>query len=259
MPIQPTAHYAMGGIPTNVDAEVVIDENWTVLPGLYAAGETACVSVHGANRLGTNSLVDLVVFGRRGGMKIADYVKHADYTPLPANPSGEIEAEMNRIRDSSGKTRPGELRETMQKIMMADVSVFREEKPMTEALNTLRDLRERYQNDLLIDDRGQKFNTDLFEAWELGCLLDLAEITTLSAINRTESRGGHSREDYPKTRRRELAGAYAGLARGGQGRVSAGRPAPGDQHQEESRYVAGGKRQALRAESENLLKRSTEC
>ncbi|HEX2618505.1 MAG TPA: FAD-dependent oxidoreductase, partial [Phototrophicaceae bacterium] len=98
MPIQPTAHYAMGGIPTNVNAEAVIDANWTVLPGLYAAGEVACVSVHGANRLGTNSLVDLVVFGRRGGKAIADYVKHADLIPLPANPTGEIEAEFERIR-----------------------------------------------------------------------------------------------------------------------------------------------------------------
>ncbi|MCC6802207.1 MAG: succinate dehydrogenase flavoprotein subunit [Anaerolineae bacterium] len=198
MPIQPTAHYAMGGIPTNIDAEVVIDENWTVLPGLYAAGEVACVSVHGANRLGTNSLVDLIVFGRRGGMKIAEYVKHADYVPLPANPSAEVEAEMSRIRTSSGKTRPGELRQTMQKTMMSDVGVFRNATDMNSALNTLRELRERFQNDLTIDDKGMKFNTDLLEAWELGCLLDLAEITTLSAINRTESRGGHSREDYPK-------------------------------------------------------------
>ncbi len=196
MPIQPTAHYAMGGIPTNVDAEVVIDENWTVLPGLYAAGETACVSVHGANRLGTNSLVDLIVFGRRGGMAMAEYVKHAEYTPLPANPTAEVEAELNRIRNSSGTTRPGVLRAEMQKIMMEDVSVFREEGPMTETLNTLRELRARYQNDLTIDDRGQQFNTDLLEAWELGCMLDLAEITTISALNRTESRGGHSREDY---------------------------------------------------------------
>ncbi|MBI1259648.1 MAG: succinate dehydrogenase flavoprotein subunit [Chloroflexi bacterium] len=197
MPIQPTAHYAMGGIPTNVDAEVVIDENWTVLPGLYAAGETACVSVHGANRLGTNSLVDLVVFGRRGGMKIAEFVKQADYAPLPANPSAEIEAEFSRIRNSSGKTRPGELRQQMQKVMMDDVGVFRTGEGMTKALDTLRDLRDRHQTDLLIDDKGQKFNTDLLEAWELGCMLDLAEITTISALNRTESRGGHSREDYP--------------------------------------------------------------
>jgi len=198
MPIQPTAHYAMGGIPTNIDAEVVIDENWTVLPGLYAAGEAACVSCHGANRLGTNSLVDLVVFGRRGGMKIAEYVKGADYAPLPANPTAEIEAEMNRIRNSSGKSRHGELRHEMQKTMMENVGVFREDAGMNTALQCIRDLRERYQTDLSIDDKGQKFNTDLLEAWELGCLLDLAEITTLSAINRTESRGGHSREDFPK-------------------------------------------------------------
>ncbi len=197
MPIQPTAHYAMGGIPTNIDGEAVIDANWTVLPGLYAAGEVACVSCHGANRLGTNSLVDLIVFGRRGGMKIAEYVKGANYTPLPSNPSGEIEAELTRIRNSSGKSRPGELRTIMQKTMMADVGVFRNEADMNKALNTVRELRERYQTDLTIDDRGQKFNTDLLEAWELGSMLDLAELTTLSAINRTESRGGHSREDYP--------------------------------------------------------------
>src|SRR5690606_19859407 len=132
----------------------VIDANWTVLPGLYAAGETACVSVHGANRLGTNSLVDLIVFGRRGGMAMAEYVKHADYVPLPANPTEEVAAEMERIRKSSGKSRPGVLREAMQKVMMDDVSVFRTEAGMTEALNTVRELRHRYQTDLVIDDRG---------------------------------------------------------------------------------------------------------
>ncbi len=197
IPIVPTAHYAMGGIPTNVDAEVVTDENSTVLPGLYAAGECACVSVHGANRLGTNSLVDLVVFGRRGGINIAEYVKHTDFTPLPDNPTGDIEAELKRIRTSKGKTRPYELRKMMQKVMMEDVGVFRNEGPMTNAVNTLRELRERHRTDLSIDDTGYKFNTDLMEAWELGCLLDLAETTAVSALNRKESRGGHSREDYP--------------------------------------------------------------
>ncbi|HVU12818.1 MAG TPA: succinate dehydrogenase flavoprotein subunit [Phototrophicaceae bacterium] len=197
MPIQPTAHYAMGGIPTNVEAEAVIDENWTVLPGLYAAGEVACVSVHGANRLGTNSLVDLVVFGRRGGMRIADYVKGADFAPPPANPTAEVEAELQRIRNSSGKTRPGELRSSMQKVMMEDVGIVRNADGMNKALECIRELRDRYQNDLTIDDKGHKFNTDLMEAWELGCMLDLAEITTISALNRTESRGGHSREDFP--------------------------------------------------------------
>lgn len=198
MPIQPTAHYAMGGIPTNIDAEVVTDANWTVLPGMYAAGEVACVSVHGANRLGTNSLVDLVVFGRRGGMKIAEYVKKADFVPLPANPSAESEAEFKRIRASKGKTKPYTLRKQMQDMMMEKVGVFRTEKELVEAVDTLHDLRHQYRTDLSVDDNGFQFNTDVMEAWELGCLLDLAEVTTLSAEKRKESRGGHSREDFPK-------------------------------------------------------------
>ncbi len=196
MPIQPTAHYAMGGIPTNVHGEVVIDANWTVLPGMYAAGEVACVSCHGANRLGTNSLVDLVVFGRRGGKAMAEFAKHADFVPLPANAEKEVEAEMTRIRTSNGKTKPYELRQMMQKTMMEKVGVFREEAGIAEALETVRELKNRYQTDLGIDDRGYKFNTDLLEAWELGCLLDLAEITAISALNRKESRGAHSREDF---------------------------------------------------------------
>ncbi len=197
MPIQPTAHYAMGGIPTNINAEVVTDANWTVLPGLYAAGECACVSCHGANRLGTNSLVDLVVFGRRGGMAIADYVKHADYVPLPANPQRDIEGELERIRTSNGKTRPDVLRKEMQDVMMADVGVFRNETDMQAALDKVRELKVRYRSELFIDDRGHKYNTDLLETWELGCMLDMAEATTVAAINRKESRGGHSREDFP--------------------------------------------------------------
>ncbi|MEQ8673966.1 MAG: succinate dehydrogenase flavoprotein subunit [Aggregatilineales bacterium] len=196
MPVQPTAHYAMGGIPTNIDAEVVIDANWTVMPGLYAAGEVACVSCHGANRLGTNSLVDLVVFGRRGGMKIADYVKNADFVPLPDNPAGEIMDEFKRLRESKGKTRPYELRNAMQETMMANVGVFREEANMSQAVVDLQELRDRYNNDLHFDDDGYKFNTDLMEAWELGCLLDLADVTAQSALCRTESRGAHSREDF---------------------------------------------------------------
>lgn len=196
MPIQPTAHYAMGGIPTNVDAEVVIDENWTVLPGMYAAGECACVSVHGANRLGTNSLVDLVVFGRRGGMKIAEYVKQADLIPLPANPTADIEGEFKRLRSSKGKTRPGQIRATMQKTMMDYVGVFREAKGIQQAIDTVQELRQQYQSDLVFDDQGYKFNTDLIEAWELGAMLDLAAITAECALARTESRGAHSREDF---------------------------------------------------------------
>ena len=196
MPVQPTAHYAMGGIPTNVDAEVVIDADGTVLPGAFAAGETACVSVHGANRLGTNSLVDLVVFGRRGGMRMVEFVKGADWAPLPADPGAEIRAEFERIRGGSGKSRPGELRAKMQQSMMDNVGVFRTEETLQQGIDDLAELRERFHKDLQIDDKSRVFNTDLMEAWELGCLLDLADVTARTAIERKESRGAHSREDF---------------------------------------------------------------
>ena len=198
MPVQPTAHYAMGGIPTNVNAEVVIDARGTVMPGLYAAGETACVSVHGANRLGTNSLVDLVVFGRRGGMRMAEFVKHADWAPLPANPEAEIHAEFERMRNSSGKSRHGEMRAKMQETMMDNIGVFRTEESMQKGIDDLAELRERFYCDLQIDDKAHVFNTDLMEAWELGALLDLADVTARAAIERKESRGAHSREDFKK-------------------------------------------------------------
>ncbi|MEP7289517.1 MAG: succinate dehydrogenase flavoprotein subunit [Chloroflexota bacterium] len=198
IPIQPTAHYAMGGIPTNNDGCVISDIHNTVIPGLYAAGECACVSVHGANRLGTNSLVDLVVFGRRAGKHAAEYCKSATLTPLPTDAGKEIEAEIKRIREANGKTRPAVIRTTLQEQMMDLVGVFREEKGMQKALDCVRDLKQQFKNDLSIDDRGSRFNTDLLEAWELGCLLDIAEVTTVSAINRKESRGGHAREDYEK-------------------------------------------------------------
>jgi succinate dehydrogenase / fumarate reductase flavoprotein subunit len=196
MPIQPTAHYAMGGIPTNADAEVLGDKN-KVVPGLYAAGECACVSVHGANRLGTNSLVDLVVFGRRGGENMADYCQGADFVPLPKDPAAEVEAEMERIRNSKGTSKAGEIRAAMQEVMADGVGIYREAKGMQQAVKKLAELRERYENDLRIDDRGHIYNSDLLEAWELGSLLDLAEVTATAALNRTESRGGHARGDYP--------------------------------------------------------------
>lgn len=198
MPIQPTAHYAMGGIPTNIDSEVLADSAGTIVPGLYAAGEVACVSVHGANRLGTNSLTDLVVFGRRAGLRMADYARNSDFVPLPKDPEAAAAAELERIRKSNGKVRPHTIRRTMQEVMMNDVGVFRTEDGMSQALKTLRELKEQYRNDLVIDDRGRRFNTDLLEAWELGALLDVAEVTTACALERKESRGGHSREDYPK-------------------------------------------------------------
>ncbi len=198
MPIQPTAHYAMGGIPTDVDGRVLLDENNTILPGLYAAGEVACVSVHGANRLGTNSLVDLVVFGRRSGRHIANYCRQAPLLPLPNDAAGEIMAEFDRIRESKGNVKPYTIRQRMQKVMTEHVGVFRLQAGMEEAVETLRELKHDHARFLSIDDRGQQFNTDLLEAWELGCLLDLAEVTAVAAAARRESRGGHAREDFPK-------------------------------------------------------------
>ena len=197
MPVQPTAHYAMGGIPTDVDGRVVIDAENTVLPGLYAAGETACVSVHGANRLGTNSLVDLVVFGRRAGRHMADYCQEAELLPLPDDAAGEVIAEFERIRTNEGETTPYELRERMQKLMTAKVGVFRLEEPMREAVDELSELYAAFKRDITIDDQGKQFNTDLLEAWELGCLLQLAEVTSVSALARKESRGAQARDDYP--------------------------------------------------------------
>jgi len=198
MPVQPTAHYAMGGIPTNIHAEVVIDEKNTVMRGLYAAGECACVSVHGANRLGTNSLVDLVVFGRRAGQNIVEYCKQADFTPLPANPTSEVEVEIERLRNANGNTRVADLRIAMQKTMTDYVGIFRTGDGMQKAVDEVRALKEKYRTDLKIDDRGKVFNHDMLEAWELGSLLDLAEVTAVAALERTESRGGHARGDYEK-------------------------------------------------------------
>jgi len=197
VPIQPTAHYAMGGLPTDNDGRVRANAADGIVPGLFAAGECACVSVHGANRLGTNSLVDLVVFGRRGGKAMADFCQQASFTELPANPEAEVVAELERIRTNTGPEKAARLRDEMQTIMMDNVSVFRDEPLMRVALDKVRELKRRFAQ-VQIDDKGKRFNTDLLETFELGCLLDLAEVTTVSALNRTESRGGHSREDFPK-------------------------------------------------------------
>ncbi|MCP9944869.1 succinate dehydrogenase flavoprotein subunit [Streptomyces somaliensis] len=195
IPIQPTAHYAMGGIPTNVQGEVLAD-NTTVVPGLYAAGEVACVSVHGANRLGTNSLLDINVFGRRAGIAAAEYSARADYVELPENPESFVEEQVERLRHSTGTERVAELRRELQETMDANVMVFRTEQTIKTAVEKIGELRERYRN-VAIQDKGKRYNTDLLEAIELGNLLDLAEVMAVSALARKESRGGHYREDYP--------------------------------------------------------------
>jgi len=197
MPVQPTAHYGMGGIPTDVDGRVVIDETGTPLPGFYAAGECACVSVHGANRLGTNSLVDIVVFGRRAGNHMARYIAASDFLPLPADPEAPLREEIARLLNGTGSESAAGIRRELQQIMMDNVGVFRQEQRMQQAIEKIGELQERYQQ-LNLQDKGKTFNTELLAALELGYLLDMAHVTAASALARRESRGAHSREDYPE-------------------------------------------------------------
>ncbi len=197
MPIQPTAHYAMGGIPTNKFAEVVRDANNTIVSGLYAAGEVACVSVHGGNRLGTNSLLDIVVFGKEAGRKAAEFAKGANYKPLDADPTDFTRQQLDRLLTGTGSEKVVHISEEMKNKMMDDVGVFRTAEGMKSAEQKMRELRQRYLN-IHVDDHGRLFNTDLLNAWELGCLLDVALATTVSAAARQESRGAHAREDFPK-------------------------------------------------------------
>jgi succinate dehydrogenase / fumarate reductase flavoprotein subunit len=197
LPIQPTAHYAMGGIPTNNNAEVIIDAANTVMPGFYAAGECACVSVHGANRLGTNSLVDILVFGRRAGQNAAAYAGRADWPALPAAPQEPARAALEAIRSGNGREVVAQIRTDLRALMMDNVGVFRTADMLNEALDKLRDLKDRFSR-ISIMDKGKRWNTELLEAWELGCMLDLAEATAVAALTRTESRGAHFREDFPE-------------------------------------------------------------
>ncbi len=197
MPIQPTAHYAMGGIPTDMFGHVLADEKNTRVPGLYAAGECACVSVHGANRLGTNSLLDIIVFGKQAGKQAAEFAQRESFLPLPDDPQAAAREQLDGLRRGDGKERPAELRRELQEMMFEDVGVFRTANDMQKAVDKVRELKERYHH-VRAEDAGRIFNTDLLEAWELGCLLDAAEVTAVSALNRTESRGAHAREDFPK-------------------------------------------------------------
>jgi len=195
IPVFPTAHYAMGGVPTNIKAEALSD-NHTVVPGLYAAGEVACVSVHGANRLGTNSLLDINVFGRRAGVYAAEHAATVDYADLPEDPEADVVALIEAMRDSGGSERVSAVRQDLQATMDINAQVFRTEGSLKQALSDIEGLRARYAN-VSVQDKGRRFNTDLLEAIELGFLLELAEIMVTSALARQESRGGHFREDYP--------------------------------------------------------------
>ena len=194
VPVFPTAHYAMGGIPTNIKTEVLSDNN-TVVRGLFAAGECACVSVHGANRLGTNSLLDINVFGKRAGKYAVDYAREADFVPVPEDAISEVEKLLAIARNSTGTEKVAILRKELQDTMDKNAQVYRTEESLNEALDKIAELRIRYQN-IQVQDRGKRFNTDLLEAIELGFLFDLSEVLVMTARERRESRGGHFREDY---------------------------------------------------------------
>jgi succinate dehydrogenase / fumarate reductase, flavoprotein subunit len=196
IPIQPTAHYAMGGIPTNVNGEAIWGPDGQVITGLYAAGECACVSVHGANRLGTNSLLDLVVFGKRGGRSMANFVHTVDMPEVPVGAESFVRGEIERFKAGTGTENVAALRVILQDEMMDKASVFRTEDSLREVLETVQDLRRRYAN-ISVQDKGEIFNYDLTEAIELGFLLEMAECLVESARARTESRGAHMREDHP--------------------------------------------------------------
>ena len=194
VPVFPTAHYAMGGIPTNIKAEVLRD-NDTVVPGLYAAGECACVSVHGANRLGTNSLLDINVFGKRAGIYAVEYAKDAKFVDVPEDAIAETVKLIEHMRNATGTEKIAVIRKELQDTMDKNAQVYRTEESLDEALDKIKELRKRYEH-IQVQDRGMRFNTDLLEAIELGFLLDLAEVLAFTARERRESRGGHFREDY---------------------------------------------------------------
>jgi len=197
VPVQPTAHYAMGGVPTNLETEVLANAAGGVVPGLFAAGEVACVSVHGANRLGTNSLVDLLVFGKRAGKRMAVICKSTTAPKHAAGAERAIRDEMLALSTRPEGVRPAEIRRALADVMMEGVGVYRDETLLTNAVKEIQRLKGEYQR-VRVEDTGSVFNTDLLEARELGYLLDASEATAVSALARKESRGAHSREDYPE-------------------------------------------------------------
>lgn len=195
VPVFPTAHYTMGGIPTDIKGEVFENSEKTI-PGLYAAGEVACVSVHGSNRLGTNSLLDINVFGKRAGIYAAEYAQTAEFLPIPDNAMEATEALLNNALSAEGSEKVGAIRKDLQDTMDLNMQVFRTEESINKALDDIAALEKRYAN-IAIQDHGKRYNLDLLEAVELGFLLQLAKVMSVAALHRQESRGGHAREDFP--------------------------------------------------------------
>ncbi|RMG60340.1 MAG: FAD-binding protein, partial [Deltaproteobacteria bacterium] len=197
IPIQPTAHYSMGGIPVDINGHVIYDPKKNIVEGLYAAGECACVSVHGANRLGCNSLLDAVVHGRRTGRTILNDLKNLSFKALFEEPEKPVKEEIERLMKGSGKVRAAEIRQTLQESMQKYCGVFRDQKGLETLLSIIKDLQKQYE-DVGIDDRSMVYNTELIEAIELSHLLEFSEVIVVGGLARTESRGAHYRTDYPK-------------------------------------------------------------
>jgi succinate dehydrogenase / fumarate reductase flavoprotein subunit len=196
IPVMPTAHYAMGGIPTDLDGRVIADEKDTVYEGLYAAGECACVSVHGANRLGTNSLVDLVVFGRRAGLHMAAYAHGVSRTQVQKDGDDNAREYIDSLKSMKRSDKGDDIRSEMEMIMMENVGIYRNRRDMQKAITAISSLRERLGG-VGVTYSGDRFNTELTEIIELRNLLDLALVTARASLDREESRGAHSREDFP--------------------------------------------------------------
>jgi len=196
IPVTPTCHYMMGGLPTNIDGQV-LREMFSLVPGLYSAGECACVSVHGANRLGTNSLLDLVVFGRRAGIRMKEDLRELDWPHVRQSSDERVLSRIAGIKHRKGGERVSSIRARLQQLMTENCSVFRNHRDMARTLDSVRSLKD-MQEGAAIDNRGTLFNTDVLEAMELESLLGLAETILVSAIARTESRGAHYREDFPE-------------------------------------------------------------
>jgi succinate dehydrogenase / fumarate reductase flavoprotein subunit len=196
IPVQPTCHYMMGGIASDVDGRVILDANGMVFSGLFAAGECACVSVHGANRLGCNSLLDTLVFGRRSGMEIRRFVQTVEMPRSSAEYTDKAAARISDLMNGKGTETAGSIMADMQEVMMENVSVFRTAAGLSEALEKVRELQQRYRN-IRLQDKGSCFNRDLLDALELEHMLDLAEVIAMGALYREESRGAHFREDFP--------------------------------------------------------------
>jgi succinate dehydrogenase / fumarate reductase flavoprotein subunit len=196
IPVQPTCHYLMGGIPTDVDGRVLMDEKGSTASGLYAAGECACVSVHGANRLGCNSLLDLLVFGRRSGVTMKQEVMGGALPPISGGELKKVSDTINRLLNQRGRKRIYEIKEKMQTLMMERGSVIRNEEGLKKGIEEIQLLKESYK-EIEIKDKGRTFNFELMEALELGHQLDLAEVILVSALHRRESRGAHYRKDFP--------------------------------------------------------------